>query len=267
MTAMAVMCFFSCSLDSFLFNPKAVQQYELPENTIPEHLLTQVTLESDGQTIYGYWAASDGTRPGLTLLYCHGNRDNLDHYWDRVMLLHKLGVNVFVFDYRGFGRSEGESSEAGMYADAKAALEYVMSERAVPADSLILYGYSLGNVASIYLAAERVAPLCLVAESPFASATSLAQGSIGLDIPAGWLTDGTFDNVEKIRETEAPFLLLHGASDDFVRYRDNGQQVFEAAPNPKQQMVVAGAGHDDVPEIMGIEAYRQMLMEWIDGNS
>lgn len=253
----------SCTLDGFLFNPKELQEYALPENTIPDGLLTQVSLQSGKNTIYGYWVASNGERPGLTVLYCHGNRYHMDHYWDRVMMLHELGMNIFIFDYRGFGLSEGEASELGMYADAEAALSYVISEQNVPEDSLAIYGYSLGNVASIYLAAKLSNPLCLIAEAPFASSTSLAQGALSLDIPAGWLTEGEFDNAEKIQQINTPFLLLHGTMDDFVRYRDNGSVIYERAPEPKMRIIIEGANHTNIPRTIGVKTYQELILDWI----
>ena len=144
----------SCALDSNLFNPKEIESYQMPGNIIPTNLIEEVTLDSEGNKIFGIWISSNGERPGITILYCHGNKHNIDEYWDRVMLLHKLGVNVFIFDYQGFGKSEGEASEEALFADSEAALEYVKSKAEYHSDSLCFYGYSLGNVASIYLAAE-----------------------------------------------------------------------------------------------------------------
>jgi hypothetical protein len=105
--------FLSCELDDFMFKNSSLDEYKLPGNTIADSLLTEVTIDSDGYTLYGFWAASNGERPGITVLYFHGNRDHIGHYWDRVMLLHDIGVNVFIFDYRGFGKSEGKSTERG----------------------------------------------------------------------------------------------------------------------------------------------------------
>jgi alpha-beta hydrolase superfamily lysophospholipase len=261
---LAVMLSACADMDSFLFNTEKLDHYS-PPATIPDSLLEPVTLTSGGLKLYGYWIRSDGSRPGLTILYCHGNKHNMDAYWDRIEFLRRLGCNIFTFDYRGFGMSEGESSQEGMYADADAALEHVMG-RGVTSDSLVLYGYSLGNVASIHLAANRVTPLCLIAESPFASSTSLAQGATVLDFPARWLTDGTYDNAETIRRVHVPLLLLHGTDDDFVRYRDNGKIVFENANEPKKLIPVEGADHTNVPQTMGVEQYLTELKSWINGN-
>lgn len=254
-----------CTLDGFLFNPQRLESYSLPGNTIPDSLIEEVTFRSEGWLLHGIWVASNGSRPGITILYCHGNKHNIDEYWDRVMLLHGLGVNVFIFDYRGFGRSEGSStSEAGLLADGRAALEYLLARRGVTADSVAYYGYSLGAVVAIYLAAEVRDPFLLVAESPFASAASLAQGSVNLLLPAGWLTRGRFDNAERVKRIRTPFLLLHGSEDDLVRYRDNGRVVWENAPPPKRLVLVPGARHDDLPQTLGFEAYRQLLADWIE---
>jgi fermentation-respiration switch protein FrsA (DUF1100 family) len=174
-------------------------------------------------------------------------------------MLHETGANILIFDYRGFGKSEGESSEAGLYADGRAALEYLKIARGVKEDSLCIYGYSLGNVASIYLAAEIARPFCLIAESPFASANSLLQGSVVLDIPQGWLTDGNFNNVEMVKGISTRFVLIHGKDDEFVRYDDNGRLVYEAAPQPKELILVEGGHHNDVPYKIGVENYINLL--------
>lgn len=257
-------CFSQCELDSFLFNEQQLKVYTLPGNTIPDSLIEQVTMDSEGYTLYGFWVKSNGEHPEITILYCHGNKHHIDEYWDRVIYLHDLGFNIFIYDYRGYGMSEGESSEEGMYADADAALKYVLSRDEVNPEYLCLYGYSLGNVASIYLAAEKIDPLCLIAESPFASANSLTQGSSVLDIPAQWLTKGKFDNAEKIKKIKTPLLLIHGDADDFVRYRDNGKVIYENAPEPKFMVVVNDAGHSNIPKVMGLDKYLEIVQDWIN---
>ncbi len=263
LAGLAIWCS-GCTLDAFLFNPERVDSYRLPGNTIPRSLIEEVTFQSQGLTLHGVWVRSNGGRPGVTLLYCHGNKHNIDEYWDRVMFLHGLGVNLFIFDYRGFGRSEGKStSEAGLLQDGEAALNYVLSRPEVIADSVGYYGYSLGAVVAIYLAAGVRDPLFLVAESPFASAASLAQGSVNLLLPAGWLTEGRFDNAERVKRVKSPLLVLHGSEDDLVRFRDNGRVVWENAPEPKRLILVQGARHDDVPQTLGLDNYRRILEDWI----
>lgn len=259
-----------CELDNFLFNAKPIEEYTLPGNTIPDSLIQQVTFDSGGNTLYGYWIDSRFTgKTGLyyirsvTILYCHGNKHNIDFYWDRVMYLHQLGTKVFVFDYRGFGLSEGESSERGLYEDGTAALDYLNTRQDFSIDSLCLYGFSLGSVVSIYLAAEKVDPICLIAEAPFASANSLTQGSSILDLPSGWLTDGEFDNAERIKKINTHFFLICGEADDFVRSVDNGIVVYNNAPEPKEYLGIPSANHEDIPETMGIPNYQSLIDYWI----
>lgn len=253
-----------CDLDGFLFNEESLDHYALPGNTIPDSLIEEVSFDSDGNTLYGYWVQSNGRRPGLTLLYCHGNKKSLDEYWDRVMMLYELGINLLIFDYRGFGRSDGEPDEAGLFADGEAAWEFLQEEKAMLPDSLILYGYSLGNVVSIHLAAEVVDPLCMIAEAPFASATSLAQGSVAFGLPAGWLTEGNYDNASTIERITTPYLHFHGARDDLVRFRDNGQVVYNHAPQPKELILVPNADHKSIPYEMQIPVYLAAIRNWID---
>lgn len=258
---------FSCSLDNNLFDPEELDSYKLPGNTISNDLIEEITLKSDKYQISGFWISSNGERPGITILYCHGNKHNIDEYWDRVMLLHELGVNIFIFDYRGYGKSEGESSESSLFVDSKAALEYVKNRFEYYPDSLCYYGYSLGNVASIYLASEIQSPLCLFSEAPFASANSLAQGSLVLDIQPRWLTKGEFDNVKRIKNINTHFMLFHGLNDNFVRFRDNGELVYNEAPDPKELVLIKEAVHNNIPYVMGQENYLNKLKGWINSSS
>ncbi len=254
----------SCSLDNFLFNSEKLEKYSLPNNNIPDSLLEQINLKSEGSNIYGYWVKSNSINKTKTILYFHGNRHSIDEYWDRVITFHEMGFNVFIFDYRGYGMSEGENSEDNLYKDAETALDFVIKTKNIPNDSICIYGYSLGNVPAIYLCANKINPFCLISESPFATANTLTQGSIGLDIPPYWLTKGNFNNIEAIKKIKIPFLLLHGENDDFVRYVDNGKLVYDNAPNPKKLMLIPNANHTNIRETLGIEKYKQILSDFIN---
>jgi fermentation-respiration switch protein FrsA (DUF1100 family) len=146
------------------------------------------------------------------------------------------------------------------------ALDYISFRSEFDIDSLVVYGFSLGNVPAIYAAAELVDPLALISEAPFASTNSLTQGSLVLDIPPGWITNGTFDNSRRIRNISISFFLLHGTDDDFVRYRDNGSVVYKNAHQPKQQLLIPKANHSDIPKVMGEQMYRSTILGWIDAS-
>jgi alpha/beta superfamily hydrolase len=254
----------SCSLDSFLYNQKKIGRYDLSTAIIPESQRAMYTFTSEGHTLYGFWTFPPGSSDtSLTVLYCHGNKDNIENYWDRVELFYRMGIRCFIFDYRGFGRSEGTPSVSGLYADGRAALNFVFSQFQVDSSRLFFYGYSLGDVVAIDLAARVMNPRCLIAEAPFANAQALLQDATLLDLPGEFVVDDNADNASKIRGIHTRFLLLAGSQDDFVPYNDNGRVVFENAPEPKQLLVVQGANHTNVPQVMGFEAYRSLILNFV----
>jgi len=100
-------------------------------------------------------------------------------------------------------------------------------------------------------------------ESTFASATSLAQGGAGIDLPQYWLADYDFDNIGMIRKVTCPVFHFHGLADDFCRYRDNGKVLYQEITAPKDHYYPPDAGHGDVPECTGIDAYVGYINDWI----
>lgn len=252
-----------CELDGFLFNIKKVDTYVLPGNTIPLNLIESVELNSDNNKIYGYWIKSDSGHQGRTIFYCHGNKYNLDEYWDRVMIMHKMGFNVFIFDYRGFGKSEGESSEDAIRKDAEVALDFVLNQKKVPADSMTIYGFSLGSVPSIYLSANKITPSGLIVESGFASANSLTQTGAGLDLPPLWLTGSSFNNADQISKVKTKVMIIHAKDDDFIRYEDNALVLYKNAPDPKKLVPVNADQHSAVIRGLGEDVYIKTITDWI----
>jgi fermentation-respiration switch protein FrsA (DUF1100 family) len=256
--------FSSCSLDSFLFNEEKLDHYDLRTDIIPATRRELITFDSEGNTLYGFYVAPpESLDLGLTVLYCHGNKHHLGEYWDRVELFYRMGLRCFIFDYRGFGMSEGTSTEASLHADGRAAWQFLQDSRHVASDSLVFYGYSLGNVVSIYLAADVDTPRALIAEAAFANGEALLQSATLLDLPGGYVLEDNFDNVEPIRRIHTPVLVLHGADDDYVPYADNGRVLFENASEPKQLALIPGAIHEDIPAVMGFQAYRDLILHFV----
>ena len=247
--------FASCDLDSLLFKETALTSYTLSTAVIPESKREFVTMTSQGKKIYGYFIKSNGASPSTTILYFHGNYDHLQYYWDRAELLYKTGCNVFIFDYQGFGMSEGTPSESALYADSRAALQYVLSRSDVAATRLVFYGYSLGCAGAIDVAAYTFTPSCLLLESPYASSSVLLQSGVLLDIPSSYIMKGEYNNAEKIRMVHTPLLLMHGVDDKFIDIEKNGAVVFNNANPPKQFIRVPGADHEGVPGAMGESNY------------
>jgi len=261
---LTILLFSSCSLDSFLYNQQKLDHYELSTAVIPESNRRMITFSAEGKALYGFYVLPTDTLDlGLTVLYCHGNKRNIEEYWNRVELFYQMGLRCLIFDYRGFGMSEGEPTASGLYADGRAALHFVQDSLNVDSSRLVLYGFSLGNVISIDLAAGSVHPYRLIAEAPFASAEALLHNSTPLDIPGSFVIDDNLNNAERVRGIRAPLLLLHGDADDFIPWPTNGRVVYENAPQPKELELVHGANHADIPWVMGLENYRNRILHFL----
>jgi hypothetical protein len=173
---------------------------------------------------------------------CHGNAGNISHRLDRAALMQKrLGVDVLLFDYRGFGRSEGSPSEEGTYRDALAAYCYLTDERGVDPARLFLLGESLGAAVALDLAL-RVPAAALVLEAPFTSIAAMARVVYPF-LPTRWVRT-RYDNRSKIPRLRLPLLIVHGTRDDTVPFA-HGEELFEAAPEPKSFLAVEGGAHSD----------------------
>jgi len=250
-------------LDNQLFNSTQLSSYQLSNAVIPDSARELVAMTSQGKKIYGVFVRSNGTHGNITVLYCHGNRDNLQYYWDRVEFIYRMGFNVFIFDYQGYGMSEGTTSESGLYSDGGVALSYIRSRPDVVAANVVLYGFSLGNVVSIDLAANVFTPKAIVAEAPFASSSTLVQSGTLLDIPSSYVMKGEYDNAEKIKSVHAPLLIIHGENDKFVDIDKNSGVIFTNANEPKQFVRVPGADHSEIPAKLGEANYINLVQQFI----
>jgi uncharacterized protein len=213
----------------------------------------------DGVTLNGWFVAYPGA--STTLLWFHGNGGNIGHRSEHLKLLHdKLKIHIFIFDYRGYGKSAGKPSEEGSYKDGVAALAYLRSRKDVESQRIVLFGQSLGAAVATEIAV-REPLLALILEAPFTSIRDMAR------IAAPWLPIGAllrikYDNLEKIKKVQAPILVLHGDFDDIVPF-DQGKRLFAAAPEPKEFYTIQGAHHNDT-YIVGGEGYFKALKDFIE---
>jgi len=208
---------------------------------------------ADGVRLHG-WFLRAGQRPAAaTVIFFHGNGGNIS-YADWVGVnLSRRGFDVLLFDYRGYGRSEGAlTDERGIYADADAAYDFVVRERGAPPERLALYGQSLGTAAAVDVASRRPCG-ALVLESGLSSAGEMA----GVIIP--WLprfvrglTRNKFDSVGKLPRVGCPVLVAHGDRDEVIPVAQ-GRALYEAAPEPKRLVVIPGAGHNDLSIVGGAQ--------------
>ncbi len=207
----------------------------------------------DGKKLHGWFVASPNAR--ATLLWFHGNAGNLSHRLDNIQRLLPLGLNIFIFDYRGYGRSEGEPDEEGIYKDSLAAYNKVLEMEGVRVDSLFLFGRSLGGVCAVETALNKSAR-GLILESVFTSASDMSRKIFPL-IPLGWAIRSKFDAIGKVPRLTLPKLFLHGNRDEIVPF-DLGKKLYDAAADPKTFYTIEGAGHNDT-YIMGGRDYYKAL--------
>lgn len=201
---------------------------------------------SDGVRLNGWFVPG---RTGLTWLCFHGNGGNIGHRAAEIALLHhNLGVNLLIFDYRGYGSSTGIPSERGTYLDARAALRYLRSRSDVDGKRIVYFAHSLGTAVAIELA-EAKAPLGMILVSPLSSMQSMARTTFPR-LPLGWLTKGKYNSLARIESIETPLLIVHGEQDAVVPV-SQGEALFRAANEPKRLQLLAETGHNDVWETEG----------------
>ncbi len=211
----------------------------------------------DGKKLFGWYVEQQA--PSAVLLWCHGNAGNMTHRLDNLQALYRLGLSVFLFDYRGYGRSQGRPSEEGLYLDALGAHEYLTQVRRIRPERLVIFGRSLGAAVAGSLAAQRAARGLLL-ESAFPSIEAVARYHY-MGLPVHWLLGAAFRLDERLPHLSLPKLFVHGDRDDIIPI-ELGQRTFEAAKPPKEFYIVRGADHNNIPSVGG-KAYFAKLSEFI----
>jgi uncharacterized protein len=195
----------------------------------------------DGTKLHGWFVPHPS--PKAVVLFTHGNGGNITHRSDLMdHLKRRLGVATFIFDYRGYGRSEGSPSGPGILADARAARAWVAKRAGVPPDRLVIFGESLGGAVAVQLAAEGGAR-GLILQNTFDSLSAVAACHYPW-APVRLLLRTKLDAVEAIKAYRGPLLQFHGDADRIVPY-ECGQRLFDAANEPKQLVTVRGGDHND----------------------
>lgn len=194
---------------------------------------------SDGIRLHGWFVPAEPQRG--VLLFFHGNAGNISHRLDSLRLFHELGLSVLLFDYRGYGRSEGEPSEAGTYLDAGAAWDYLTGELGFKPERIVLFGRSLGAAIAARTAALHP-PGALIIDSGFASIPELAEIHYPY-LPVRLLSRFEYATGEHLAKVEAPVLVIHSEGDDLVPF-EQGRHLYEAAGEPKTFLAIEG-GHNE----------------------
>ena len=223
-------------------------------------------------------AGTATTTPALlTVLFLHGNAGNISHRFDKLQIFRSLGVDTFIIDYRGYGRSEGKPNEQGTYHDAQAAYEYVtkrvtgepkaalaardaaMSSRGNPS-GVVVYGESLGAAVAADLA-SKVEVGGLILEEAFTSVGDVGQKMFPFLPGIRWLVRNKYDTLSKMPQIKAPLLIFHSRDDEFFDMR-HAQRLLAAGNAPKQLVELRG-GHNDA-FLTSADTYRAALKSFFD---
>ncbi len=246
-----------CEMETgFIFHPTAeiVQTPKEFDLTYEDIYFTT----ADGVRLNGWYIPS--AVEGPTLLWFHGNAGNISHRLHNLRLVHeKLKTHIFIVDYRGYGKSEGQASENGTYQDAQAALQYLQRQKNIDLKYLVIFGRSLGAAVAAHLAAQENAA-AVILETPFASIAEMAKVAFPF-LPLGPFLKTRYDVLKIIPLAKSPVLVIHGDQDDIVPYAQ-GRKVFEAAHEPKEFYTIQGASHNDT-YLVGGEPYFSVLRNFI----
>ncbi|HEU4684261.1 MAG TPA: alpha/beta hydrolase [Nitrospira sp.] len=207
---------------------------------------------TDGQKLFGWYVEGPADHP--VILWCHGNAGNIIHRLDNMRRLVRSGFSLFIFDYRGYGRSRGRPSEEGLYDDAGLAYEYLTGTRRIRPERLIIFGRSLGAAVAGDLAARKPSA-GLVLESCFPSIEAVAKFHYG-GLPLHWLLSAKFRLIDRLPQLSLPKLFIHGSLDDIIPLQ-LGRAVFDAAKPPKSLYVIAGANHNNTYQVGGPDYFRR----------
>lgn len=218
----------------------------------------------DGLNLNGWFVPgkkSSSVEDLHTLLWFHGNAGNINNRLENIKMLHdRVPVNVFIIDYRQYGKSEGKVSEQGTYIDAGAALTYLHSRKDINHEKIIFFGRSLGSAVAIDLAVKENCCV-LILETPFTSIKEMGKELYPL-LPINLFLRTKYDSLSKIRDVKVPTLIMHGDKDELVPF-EQGRKIYEAANEPKEFYTIPGDNHNDT-YIVGGEEYFDTIRNFVN---
>jgi fermentation-respiration switch protein FrsA (DUF1100 family) len=224
--------------NSLVYRPTLATQHwqEKPTSEIQDVELTS----ADGTSIHAWWLPCPGADEAL--LYLHGNAGNLSHRGRAIVELREwLGVSVLIIDYPGYGKSSGRPTEQGCYDAGEAAYAWLVDQRKIAPEKILLYGGSLGGGIAVDLASRKPHRALILAKT-FTSTPDVAANLYPW-LPVRWLMSNRFDNLAKISRCHRPVFIGHGDVDDLIPFA-HGQRLFTAANEPKHFVNLVGSDHN-----------------------
>lgn len=244
----------------YVKQPKFLYSPERDVSSTPAELgldFENVVFKSaDGLDLSGWYIPAKNSK--LTLLFCHGNGGNMAHRLDSINIFHNLGLNCFIFDYRGYGDSQGKPGEEGTYMDAMAAYKWLTEEKGIPNEDIIIFGRSLGGSIAAQLA-SKVEAGALIVESAFTSYVDIGKEYYPY-MPVRWFARFGYRTIDYIKEVRCPVMLIYSRNDEIVPYKF-GLELYEAANEPKEFIEIFG-GHNDCFLTSG-EIYTEVWEKWL----
>jgi len=243
--------------NDYIFEPETALQTTPARFGLKAEELSIPTGSGDESGEMFSWWITSASIDAPTVLYFHGNDKNIGHARDLeyVRRMHAQGDNVLMVDYRGYGRSSGgKPTEAQVYEDAESAWDYLVTQRGIAPKRIFIYGHSLGGAIAIDLAAHHADAAGVIVESTFTSMAAVAN-SISYELPTGVLIHERFDSLDKVPTLKIPLLIIHGTWDKTVPAR-MGQELFDAAPQPKTIELIEGGTHENSCIVGPIECER-----------
>jgi fermentation-respiration switch protein FrsA (DUF1100 family) len=193
----------------------------------------------DGERLHGWHIPTDDDRTRGTLLFFHGNAGNISHRMESVLIFNRLGLNVLILDYRGYGQSSGKPGEEGTYLDARASWDFLVEQRGVPPRDIVIFGRSLGGAVGAWLASQPdVRPAGVIIESCFSSGMDMGKQLYPV-LPVRLITRIDYPVREYVTRIQAPVLVAHSRHDEIIPF-SMGQTIFEEALEPKSFLEMEG---------------------------
>jgi fermentation-respiration switch protein FrsA (DUF1100 family) len=190
---------------------------------------------SDDERLHGWYVPATDRR-GVVLFF-HGNAGNISHRLDSIEIFHQLGLDTLIIDYRGYGESTGKTNEQGTYLDAEAAWSYLVNDRGVPADRIIVFGRSLGGAIGAWLGAQHT-PAAVIIESSFTSGVDMARRLYPF-LPVHLITRLRYPVAEYASRLDCPVLVVHSRNDEIIPF-EMGQSIYAAVKQRKSFLELRG---------------------------
>jgi fermentation-respiration switch protein FrsA (DUF1100 family) len=238
----------------FLYNP--VRGVIYTPNELGLDFEKVILKSSDGLRLSGWYIPAKHSE--LTVLFCHGNEGNIMHRLDSINILYNLGLNCFIFDYRGYGDSGGKPSEEGTYLDVRAAYKWLTKEKKISPNNIIIFGRSLGGSIAAQLA-SKVKVGALIIESAFTSYVDIGRKFYPY-MPVRWFARFNYRTVDYVKDVHCPVMIIHSRNDETIPF-EFGLELYEAANEPKEFVEIFGSHNDGF--LVSSEIYKGAWTNWL----